>query len=98
MKKVLSLAKNDDYKDIFLKKGIEVIFSDAIEDDDIVEAAKGAEEIVMRPFRIAKSQGCKFYLGSDAHSTAALDAAVGRFDWAVSYLDLKETDKFHISK
>ncbi|MBQ8717291.1 MAG: hypothetical protein IJY43_05560 [Clostridia bacterium] len=33
-----------------------------------------------------------------AHIAAALDAAVGRFDWAVSYLDLKETDKFHISK
>ena len=63
-----------------------------------IEAAEGAEEIVMRPFKIAKYQGCKFYLGSDAHTTAALDAAVGRFDWAVSYLDLKETDKFHISK
>ena len=63
-----------------------------------IRAAVGAEEIVMRPFQIAKHQGCKFYLGSDAHSTTALDEAAEIFESAVNYLDLKETDKFHISK
>lgn len=63
-----------------------------------IRASVDAEEIVMRPFQIAKHQGCKFYLGSDAHQPPALDEAVELFDKAVSYLDLKETDKFHISK
>ena len=63
-----------------------------------IKASVDAEQTVMRPFQIAKYQGCKFYLGSDAHEPKALDEAVALFDKAIGYLDLKESDKFHISK
>ena len=51
---------------------------------------------VLRIFEIAKSQGCKFYLGSDAHHPKALDSAKAIFERAVDYLELKESDKFYI--
>ena len=54
------------------------------------------KETMLRPYRIAKAQGCKFYLGSDAHHPSALDVAVSRFTEFVDALDLQESDKFHI--
>lgn len=51
-------------------------------------------DIVLRPYRIAKAQGCKFYLGSDAHHPAALDQAIERFEHMVTFLELTEDDKF----
>jgi len=51
-------------------------------------------ETVLRPYRIAKACGCKFYLGSDAHHPAGLDEAPEIFERAVTALDLHEDDKF----
>lgn len=51
---------------------------------------------LLRPYRIAKDQGCKFYLGSDAHHPAALDGAIKRFEKMMDLLELTENDKFHI--
>ena len=48
----------------------------------------------MRPYRIAKSQGCKFYLGSDAHHPKGLDEARARFRAVIDALELTEQDKF----
>lgn len=56
-----------------------------------------APEIVSRMFRIAKAQGCKFYMGSDAHHPASLDSAKEAFEYAVDILGLEESDKFFIS-
>lgn len=57
----------------------------------------GAEaDIVLRPYRIAKSVGCKFYLGSDAHHPAGLLAAPAIFERAIDLLGLTEDDKFVI--
>lgn len=53
-------------------------------------------EIVLRPFRIAKQCGCKFYFGSDAHHPQELDGAKAVFERAIDYLQLEETDKFII--
>lgn len=53
-------------------------------------------DTVLRMFRIAKTAGCKFYLGSDAHHPTALTSARPIFERAVNLLGLKETDKFHI--
>lgn len=53
-------------------------------------------DIVLRPFRIAKSCGCKFYLGSDAHHPSSFVNAREIFERAISLLDLSEDDKFHI--
>ena len=51
-------------------------------------------DVVLRPFLIAKSEGCKFYLGSDAHHPDAFKNTMARFNKAVDELSLKETDKF----
>ena len=53
-------------------------------------------DTVLRMFRIAKAQGCKFYCGSDAHHPAGLDSAKAIFERAIDLLDLTEDDKFHI--
>lgn len=55
-------------------------------------------EIVLRPYRIAKKCGCKFYMGSDAHHPHELDAAKDIFERAIDLLELKEVDKFKIKK
>ena len=54
------------------------------------------KDIVLRPFKIAKNCGCKFYLGSDAHSPSGFDNYLEIFDRAITLLDLKESDKFYI--
>lgn len=53
-------------------------------------------DIILRPFRIAKGCGCKFYLGSDAHVPNEFDGFRDYYERAVTLLDLKESDKFHI--
>lgn len=51
---------------------------------------------VLRMFRVAKNQGCKFYCGSDAHHPKELMGAPDIFKRAIDLLDLQESDKFHI--
>ena len=53
-------------------------------------------DTVLRMFRIAKSCGCKFYLGSDAHTPEGFSRTQEVFSRAISHLDLQESDKFHI--
>ena len=53
---------------------------------------------VLRPYRAAKSVGCKFYLGSDAHVPAELDGAMSRFDALIDALELTEEDKFRLGE
>lgn len=56
------------------------------------------KDTVLRPFRIARDCGCKFYLGSDAHHPDKLDSSVAIFERAVTLLNLTEDEKFHIAK
>lgn len=65
---------------------------------DMSDAIKGDTDILLRPFRIAKAQGCRFYLGSDAHQPKEFADMREIFERAVELLDLTENDKFHISK
>ncbi len=51
-------------------------------------------ESVLRPYRIARACGCKFYLGSDAHTPDELHKAHARFMAIVDALGLTEDDKF----
>ena len=53
---------------------------------------------ILRPYRIAKICGCKFYLGSDAHSIKALYEAHNRFVAMTDALSLTEDDKFKYAK
>ena len=49
---------------------------------------------VLRPYRIAKDCGCKFYLGSDAHHPKELKKAPERFRKIVELLELTGEDQF----
>lgn len=53
-------------------------------------------DIVLRPYRIAKKCGCKFYFASDGHRPAELDRANALFNKAVDWLELTEDDKFKL--
>lgn len=63
--------------------------------DDMKYAPEEAD-VVLRPYRIAKECGCKFYLGSDAHHPDGLDAAIPLFCKGIEALGLEESDKYHI--
>lgn len=58
----------------------------------------GEEDRVLRMFKIAKAQGCKFYCGSDAHHPAELDRAKSIFERALPMLSLRENDRFYIER
>ena len=50
-------------------------------------------ELTLKPYRIAREEGCRFYLGSDAHHPAGLAAAKANFEAIVEQLGLTEDDK-----
>lgn len=52
--------------------------------------------IVLRPYKIAKEAGCKFYLGSDTHHPQDSEKAMERFNLMVDALELTEEDKFRL--
>ena len=54
----------------------------------------GGENTVLRPFRIAKECGCKFYLGTDAHHPNELYGMREIFEHAIDALGLTEDNKF----
>jgi histidinol phosphatase-like PHP family hydrolase len=88
------MIKSDDMERVFTKAaavgvGIELNLSD-------MSFSDSEADTVLRPFRIAKACGCKFYLGSDAHSADGFKSVNTVFERAVSLLDLSENDKFHI--
>ena len=56
--------------------------------------AESEESTVLRPFKIAKKCGCKFYFGSDAHHPNDFDRAKEGFEYVVELLNLTEDDKF----
>lgn len=60
--------------------------------------AEAKKESVLRPYRIARKCGCKFYLGSDAHSRKGFVDVRERFSAIVDALDLTEDDKFTFAK
>lgn len=48
--------------------------------------------IMLKPYRIAKEMGCKFFFGSDAHNPEGLKASPPLFERAIEYLGLEDTD------
>lgn len=51
-------------------------------------------EAMLRPYRIAKECGCKFYFGSDAHNLKTLAKLPDRAEFFINKLHLTEDDKF----
>jgi len=69
--------------------GIELNMSD-------MSFSDGEAETVLRMFRVAKSCGCKFYCGTDAHHPKEFADAASVFERAVTLLGLTEKDRFEI--
>jgi hypothetical protein len=89
---ILQMIPDEEMAYLFAKAaklgaGIELNFEDMKFSDD--EA-----DIVLRPYRIAKKCGCKFYFGSDAHKPEVFEKVSGVFERAVDLLGLTEEDKF----
>lgn len=53
-------------------------------------------DTILRPYKIARDAGCKFYMGSDAHHPKELDNAKEIFERAIDLLGLTENEKFSI--
>ena len=88
---VLRLISEDDYHRLFERAskaglGIELNFSPLGMDQETID-------IVYLPYRIAKEEGCKFYMGSDAHFSTSFPKAKRKFEAHVDILDLTEDDK-----
>lgn len=89
---VLNMLPEEDMKRLFsraaeLGVGIELNAYD-------MRYAPEEEEAVLRPFRIAKAAGCKFFCGSDAHHPESLYSAKAVFERVIDVLGLCERDKF----
>lgn len=52
----------------------------------------------LRPYKLARDCGCKFYFGSDAHSPAGLDGEKQNAEIIIDLLGLTEDDKFAFAK
>ncbi len=89
---VLDMVSDEDYTRLFTRAakvgmGIEL---------NIPIFSYSEEELprILRTYRIARACGCKFYLGSDAHTPEGLAAAMEGFQRMIDLLELEENDKF----
>jgi histidinol phosphatase-like PHP family hydrolase len=60
------------------------------------QKTKADQEVLLRPYRIAKENKCKFYCGTDAHKVCE-QVQPDVFDQAIEMLGLEETDKFDMN-
>ena len=94
LEETLNLIPGDEMERLFSKAaslgvGIELNYDDMLFRD-------ADEKSTLRMFHIAKSCGCKFYCGSDAHTPLRFPKVHEVYDNAIRLLDLKESDKFYI--
>lgn len=90
--KTINLLSDSDLEKVFGKAaekriGIELNAKDMSFSDE-------EKDTILRPYKIAKREGCKFYFGSDAHHPAAFDSSKATFERAAELLELTENDKF----
>ena len=93
---VLNAIPDAEYHRLFAKAakagvGIELNFPSLHLNDE-------TREPTLKPYRIAKEEGCKFYFGSDAHHPAELAGAMANFQNIVDLLGLEESDKIEFLK
>lgn len=62
--------------------------------EDLVNYREEDMPCFARYYRIAKECGCKFYLGSDAHTDRGLAGAMDKFMRMIEVFGLEESDKF----
>lgn len=93
---VISLLSDEDLYSVFsdcAKKGIGIELN-----TKTVFNSEEEQNILLRPYFIAKDTGCRFYLGSDSHKAEVLKGAKENFERIITLLDLKEKDKFIIKR
>ncbi len=91
----LSCFSDEEYGEIFSLiaqkgAGVELNFQLPQQDEDVFE--------VLRPYKIAKEVGCKFYLGGDAHHPCDFAGNMKKFERMIDALDLTEDDKWEFVK
>ncbi len=90
---VLRLIPDSEYHRLFALAskrgvGIELNFNSlAFESDE-------ERELVLKPYKIAKQEGCKFYFGGDAHHPQHFIHTRENFENIVDLLELTEEDRF----
>lgn len=95
---VLDYIPDETYERIFkniasLGCGVEINYSDMKAFDTEEERKR-----LLRPYKIAKECGCKFYFGSDAHHPEVFENTIAMYEKVVDELNLLESDKFHMAK
>ena len=65
--------------------------------DSMIQAVE-MPDILLRPYRIAKQCGCKFYFGSDAHGQDGLVRSFDAMEKVIDLLGLEESDKFEFAR
>lgn len=95
LKDYLAQYTDDEFKGIFSKiaklgMGVELNFNPFIDEETLNQ--------VLRPYRIAKEQGCKFYLGGDAHHPENFCNCYSKFEKIIDLLELTEVDKWDFVK
>ena len=105
---LINRASREDYLDVLRRipsEEMERLFTKAASrgcgielNQDDMSFAEGERDDVLRMFRIAKSCGCRFYLGSDAHHPKEFAHTREIFSRAIDLLGLTEEDKFHIAE
>ena len=92
---VCNLIPDDDMRRCFSLAaergaGIELNF------ETFFDYSGGELDELMRMYRIAKSEGAKFYFGSDAHHPADMVRSKEKFERVIDLLALEESDKFSV--
>ena len=89
---VLDMISDEEFTRLFTKAakvgvGIELNFpANGYSEDELPRA--------IRPYKIAKACGCKFYVGSDSHKVCEQEEGYANLLAMVALLDLEESDKF----
>ncbi len=89
--RMFDLISDREYEDMWTRvrdkgMGVEINFDNRTYTPDELER-------ILRPYRIAKAVGCKFYLGGDAHTPDETRGLVRKFQKYVDLLELTEDDK-----
>ncbi len=92
--KTIDLIPEEELHRVF-KKAAELMVGIELNAHDM-GYSESERDTVLRPYRIAKQEGCKFYCGSDAHIPKEF-GWVKNYEKAIRDLELCESDKFDLA-
>ncbi len=95
---VLNMISDEDLKDLFSKTarlgaGVEI----NLNEPSRYENEKDLDD-VMRIYKIAKEQGCKFYFGSDAHTPGEFEKVTEKFKFYADRIGITEEMRYRIPR